>query len=405
MTPQTTDSVTLTEHTALADVHLTSVQACALAQFRFTAPTDGSPRASRLLEVGPGSATGLYNLRASNIVGTASIAGVQVNVLPKAGVGKTAQMLAHSVGLARFLRDTAAFADAGSFSALLVPAFLSQAAEVVGEGLVEDYVATVEMGMRPRGRVNFQASARFGLPSPVEYDYDDFVADTPFNQLLLRALHAVGDMATVSPDSHARARFLMGAFAGVSFVDWPALYHGERLPERVAHYQEAITIATLILEGIGVEPISSRRVARGLLFDMNRVFEGFITALLRRNLPHGLNVDVQGTAHPMYLDAHRRYRLRPDFSIWDRYRCRVVGDLKYKTLDAQNGPRRPDLYQMASYAAAAGTSRALLIYVGANEGTNVEIVFPEVTIEVRAVDLGQDIDSIEAQVHNIIAAV
>lgn len=396
------ESVTLTEHSELADVHLSNLQARALAGFRFTSSRDGETQKSRFLEVSPGSATGLYNLRGTNIVGTASIAGVQVNVLPKAGVGKTAQMLAYSLGLARFLRESAAFTDAQTLPALLVPAFLSRTAEVLSEGLVEDYVPVVETGTGPRGRLNFQSLARLGLPSPVEYCYDDFVADTAFNQLLLRALHAVGDMAGVPPDFHSRARNLLGGFTDVSFIHWPSLHHGEELPERIAHYQEAMTLATLILEGAGVEPMTSRRSARGLLFDMNRVFEDFVTAMVRRTVPRGLSVDAQGATHPMYLDVHRRYRLKPDFAVWDGFRCRIVGDVKYKTLNTQNGPRRPDLYQMVNYAAAAGADRALLVYVGVDSRTQVEVVSPRLTIEVRALDLDQTIESIEGQVRDLL---
>ena len=401
-TSSTSEAVTLREHTEVTDVGLSGDQARALAAFRFTPVGAAQRGTSPVVAVSPGSTAGRYNLRPGSIVGTLSVAGLQVNILPKAGVGKTGQMLAYSLGLARFLRDSAAFTDATSFPALLVPAFLSQTSSILREGLVEDYVPMVETGTRPRGRINIQSLARSGLPAPVKYTYDDFVSDTPLNRLLARALHAISDMQSLPPEFHAEARSLLGPFSDVAFVDHPDLYHGEALPDRVGHYRDALTLATLILEGSGIEPIRSSRRARGLLFDMNKVFEDFVTAVVRAAAPAGRSVDSQGSLHPTYLDAERRFRLKPDFAVWDRFGCRLVGDVKYKTLDAQKGPRRPDLYQMVSYAAAAGAERALLVYVGAGPGTDVDVTFPQVKIEVRAVDIDQELPEIERQISALI---
>ena len=401
-TLQPSDAVTLHEYQETHGVTLTSAQARALASFRFQAVNAPGATAMRVVDVSPASGPGTYNLRANSIVGSVAVAGLDVNILPKSGVGRTAQMLAYSMGLARFLRDDSAFADARSLSALLVPAFLGRTSILIGQGLVEDYVPIVETGTQPRGRIDFTALARTGLPSPLEYGYDDFVADTPHNRLVARGLHAVTDMRLISPSLHAEARRLLASLTDVAFIDSPALFAGGWLPDRTRHYRDSLTLASLILRGAGIEPKPSTRRVRGLLFDMNRVFEDFVTAIVRSQVTDGLSVDAQGAAHPMHLDTRQRLRLRPDFAVWDRFGCQLVGDVKYKIMDAKKGPRRPDIYQIVNYAVAAGSDRALLIYAGNGSGTDIEVVFPHVNIEVRALDDDRPIAQNEADVRSML---
>ena len=68
---------------------------------------------------------------------------------------------------------------------------------------------------------------------------------------------------------------------------------------------------------------------------MAEVFETFVHVALREAL--GLsdkNFPKNAKGHGLYLDDDQQIRLRPDLSWWDRGRCVMVGDVKYKkTID------------------------------------------------------------------------
>lgn len=394
----------ISEHGNLSNVSLSASQAVAINSFQFSdfqKDGDDKPDHSRVIRVSPGRETGVYTLEANSIIGATTIAGVPITILPKVGAVKTAQMLAYSLGLVRFL-DTASSFAASSLPALLAPGFLAQAEVIVRQGLMEDYVHIVETGTRPRGRIDFRSLSKNGIPLPIEYEFDDLIVDTELNRLLARTLYAIIDIQQLPGVFRTKARDLLSAFDGVSFVEQPTLYDGSGVPVRMEQYRPAIVLGSLILKGSGIELGSSRVNANGILFDMNKVVEDFVTAMIRRSIPDCLLVDSQGRDRPRYLAEGKKFRIKPDFAIWDQNSCLIVGDIKYKTLDKKNGPRRSDIYQMISYAATTGAHRALLVYIGKGSGSIIEVISPKLTIEIRTVDLRLEISEIEEQVKSLL---
>ena len=412
MMPARSDPLTLYEHETKSEVALSDTQARALSALRFKAPEgeDGAEAEggrSAVVDVSPGRKSDFYNLRARNIVGSITVAGLNVRILPKVGPVMAIQMLAYNAGLARLLEDPGIFGQGQSFAEVLVAIFLDSTDSILRNGIAEDYVSMSETLQTVRGRLDFSSLIRRALPAPVDCVYDEFLVDTPVNRLLVQGLNVADDLHTMGRQHRARVRLLLAAFAEVSPDGSWLRYRGESLPPRISYYKEALTLATMLIEGAGVELAGASRRAIGLLFDMNRVVEGFISALIRRTTAPRLSVDTQGRSHPLYLDRRHLYRLKPDFAVWDSVGCRLVGDIKYKVLDKNTAPPRADLYQIVSYAAAARADRALLVYVGKSLGQNVNVALPgrgaDIKIEVRSIVLDGEIREMEDRIREVVA--
>lgn len=68
------------------------------------------------------------------------------------------------------------------------------------------------------------------------------------------------------------------------------------------------------------------------VFDMNRVFEDFVTAAFTATMrKHGGSVRPQ--VGDFSLDRGAELRLRPDIGWWDGNRCIAVLDAKYKAIE------------------------------------------------------------------------
>jgi 5-methylcytosine-specific restriction enzyme subunit McrC len=156
-----------------------------------------------------------------------------------------------------------------------------------------------------------------------------------------------------------------------------------RLNER---YRAALILAALILEGRSTGDEVGTRQAVSFLFDMNRVFEDFITAALSPLLAdRGVRVEAQFTD---YLDVAGKISIRPDLSWWSGRRCLGVADIKYKALRLAELPN-PDVYQLLAYCVAHNVPKGFLIYAAGNEVPDLHRVRNlDVEIEVVAVDLG-----------------
>jgi 5-methylcytosine-specific restriction enzyme subunit McrC len=331
------------------------------------------------------------------------VGGVDINVLPKAGIGKTAQLLAYGAGLAAWQTDWSWFDQSSTFTDALAPMYLDQVEQIISAGLVEDYVTLDERGTSPKGRIDFGLVARTGIPLPAEYSYDEFTADTPLNRLLLRAVHEVIDLPGIVSETKANARKLLAEFTQASYESHPTGFDGGYLESRTSHYRTAALLATLLINRLGLEPTPGTRFARGLLFDMNRVFEAFIISVARRASPAGMDFDIQGNLRPIHLDGAKMLRLHPDFSLWDGGGCRLVGDAKYKVIDARNPARRSDLYQALAYATAAKCKSALLVYVGEEPHDVVRIAGTEILVTTMPIDLSIPIPEIERQLGAVLA--
>jgi 5-methylcytosine-specific restriction endonuclease McrBC regulatory subunit McrC len=373
-------------------IALSSATVSAISRIRLKVNEDGHVYKRRPVLAIATTKPGYYQLQTNSIVGSFSAGEIDFNILPKAGVGKTAQLLAYSAGLAGWRAQEARFDDADTFVDAIVPMFIYEVERLVRSGLVGDYISVEELGLSPRGRIRFELVARQGISLPTEYAHDEFSLDTPLNRLLLRGLMTIREMSSVDSSTRAQVRKLLPDFADVEFEVQPHLLAShEPLPPRVAHYRSAAALATLIVQHSGMEPSSGSRISNGLLFDMNRVFEAFVVAVARRCTAEGMTVDVQGDFRALYLDKGRTQRIYPDFSLWTGADCQLVGDAKYKLLKNAEYPSRADLYQMVSYTTAARCSRALLIYVGAEKLQLLRIANALTDITIVTIDLEKPI--------------
>ncbi len=136
-------------------------------------------------------------------------------------------------------------------------------------------------------------------------------------------------------------------------------------PPRIAlsrlnrRYAPALHLARLILQRTSVEHGPGTTSANGFLFDMNHVYEDWLTQALTTTLEtHGGQVRRQ---QPLALDDDRRVTMQTDITWWSGADCLAVIDAKYKRLPPA-GPRPEDLYQILAYCTALGLRSGHLVY-------------------------------------------
>lgn len=121
-----------------------------------------------------------------------------------------------------------------------------------------------------------------------------------------------------------------------------------------------LKLAELILASTSTSELVGEVESTTFVFDMNKVFEDFVTVALRESMrTHGGTLRDQVAAHS--LDAAGELRLRPDLSWWDGGKCLALLDAKYKAID-RGLMRHDDAYQMLAYCVAYGLPRGYLVY-------------------------------------------
>jgi 5-methylcytosine-specific restriction enzyme subunit McrC len=138
----------------------------------------------------------------------------------------------------------------------------------------------------------------------------------------------------------------------------------------------------------------------GFLFDMNKLFEDFVTVALRDALRgSGHTARFQDSHH---LDEAAAVRMRPDLVLYgpDGIPC-AVADAKYKA-EKRGGYPDADLYQMLAYCTALGLSAGHLVYAKGNASHGAHRVRRAgILIHKHALDLDQEPSGLLADVGEV----
>ena len=328
---------------------------------------------------------GRWLLRAGSRVGAVRIAvpgsrhPITLRIVPKTPVHRLFFLLGFSLDPARAWRQgKEGTVDAGSYDDV-VPA-LAHAVErqidaALRQGVLQGYRRVEEAALVVRGRIREAEQIRrhFGRTPPMEIAYDAYTADTPENRILRAAAESLLRLPDVPGEVRRRL-----AHQRVRLVDAEPLVRGHPRPawqpSRLnARYQPALRLAEAVLGGSSPEHRPGDLRLDGFLFDMNALFEDFVTGALREALrEHGLVARPQDSHH---LDVAGRIGIRPDVVVHapDGRTPVAVVDAKYKTEKTGAYPTA-DLYQMLAYCTALGLDEGHLVYAAGRAGGHVHEV-------------------------------
>lgn len=308
-------------------------------------------------------------LRLDNYVGVIETpCGTRIEILPKtvsdsddssAARCLLRKMLARCLNLP--VRETSP-TDIQTFRAPLTEwvmrQFLRSLDAVVKRGLRFDYHAVREEQRFLRGKLDVARQLRQppGRGHLFRIEHDLFDADRPENRLLCSALDRVCRLTRDAGNwrlAHELATLLVEvprcSNVAADFRRWGS----NRL---LAHYRPARPWCALILGEQTPLSILGEWHGSSLLFPMEKVFESYVEACLRKTLP--ADAALKRQASSQYLCGHENqswFQLRPDFVIKQGSETWVL-DTKWKLLDqALSGPKekyglsQSDFYQLFAY--------------------------------------------------------
>ncbi|MFF5084256.1 McrC family protein [Actinoplanes sp. NPDC000266] len=344
---------------------------------------------------------GRLRLTAASTVGVLQVRSggevAELRVRPKLPIARLFWMLGHARD-DRGWRAEAADLTADDFAPALAMAFTAAASRALAAGLLQGYRVAEEALPSLRGRLREadQLRGRLGLAPPLEVRYDDYSADIPENQILLAAVDRLRRTPEVPAASRRALHRLAAALADVS--RWVP---GTPLPPVVEtrlnlRYRPALRLARLVLGGHGLDHRSGAEHATGFAFDLNTVFEDWLTAVLREAITtrRGGTVVAQ---HRTHLDEGARVDLRPDITWWRDGACLGVVDAKYKRSSAN-----ADLYQMLAYCTALNLAEGHLVYAADRDpGREHRLIGSGVRVVAHGLDLAAPVKDVRQQIERI----
>lgn len=361
--------------------------------------------ATGLVEAAAEPAPGRWRLLGGSKVGVALGPTWELRVRPRLRAPQLLFLLGYASDPSGWRDERAYFESAEDLFEAISHGFAWNALRLAEQGLVRGYIQVDERLPTVRGRIRFADHlARSALPIPVEVSYDEYTADVVENRILKTAADVLLHLPRVSPLARRRLLGLRAAMDEVSFVPRPhevTLPVFTRLNER---YRPALRLAQLILHSASLGEGRGPFASSSFVFDMNRVFEDFLSTSLREALrPRGGEVRSQWVSK---LDEAGRVPIRPDVAWLVGGKLRAVVDAKHKTLSA-SGPPNEDVYQMLAYCTALGLERGYLVYAKDPGGKPIDLAVRNSSCEVRvrALDLEMDPEALLDQVAALAAEI
>jgi 5-methylcytosine-specific restriction enzyme subunit McrC len=247
----------------------------------------------------------------------------------------------------------------------------------------EDNLATV------RGRISFAEDLRRNYASRhyTYCRYEEFSWDVPENQIVRQVLHLLGGWG-FGGQLRLRLRGLDAALFEVTLTNLPSASLDRLRYNRFNEdYREIHRFCRLFLEGASLSEEGGPFDFRTFLVDMDKLFERFVTQVLRERA--GIEVDV-GDQVSTHLGQGQKVPMRPDIVVSKGGKVGLVADCKYKRLEPGKF-KNHDVYQMLAYCTALGVQRGLLIYpVHAAEVQDLVAIWnSDVVIRQATIDLGK----------------
>lgn len=330
-----------------------------------------------------------------------------MRIRPRLDVPRLMFLLAYAADQSGWKNILAPFERERDEVAAVASGFAWHANRALERGPIRGYVRRDELSDALRGRIRFadQIARGAGLPIPLAIAYSDYTPDVLENRMLRTSASLLLRLPRVAPVARRRLLHVRNQLETVEPLrEW----RGVRAPNVTRlneHYRPALALAELVLHNLSISQEAGDVESTTFVFDMNTVFEDFVTAALTESMRR-----YGGAIRPQVgdysLDVGARLRLKPDIGWWDGNRCLAVVDAKYKAID-EGLLRHGDAYQMLAYCTAYGLQRGYLIYardtgveptVHVVRNAETELVVAPLDVEAEPEDLLAQVGRIAEQV-------
>ena len=366
--------------------------------------------------------------RARQWVGVVQVPGLVLELLPKIdGRADRSEdpvdmardnllaMLAHAGDVPLRVRDLASLSTRSSpLHETLAALFAKRLLSELLKGPHRSYVARADDLRALRGKLDISRHVARNAARRERFScrYEEYSIDTTLSQVLRATCRAL--LTTIRRDSTREAvgRCLQLLDDVSDVPDARVLLEHLVLDRNSERFAELVAFSRLVLEQQAPTARAGKTPTFSLLFDMDRVFEGFVASFLRRRvLPEfadlQLREQARGARAPLLRteSEHGALFLKPDLLLTTRGSrdARAVLDTKWKRLGSLTqrktaGLSSGDLYQMFAYTRRYGVHRSVLLFpfVGGSKPRDFHVIGPSGEKEgsqicVRYVDLRRNL--------------
>jgi len=259
--------------------------------------------------------------------------------------------------------------DRLSLFEIFISMFIAEITTLVKQGLKSVYNMVEANEQFFKGKLNISQDIKFNYINKTHFfvRYDEWSINRPENRLLKATLCFLYKHTQDNQNKLNISRLLF-FFDGInSSTDYETDFSKCTHDRSMSHYEKSLSWCKVFLRGNSFTAFAGSEVAVALLFPMEKVFESYIAAKLRRHISH-IKSDIlmwtQDTRCYLFDHPSKEFNLRPDI-VLEKEKKFIVMDTKWKLLSENMknyGISHSDMYQMYVYAKKYNAEKVVLIY-------------------------------------------
>jgi 5-methylcytosine-specific restriction enzyme subunit McrC len=310
-----------------------------------------------------------------------------LEILPKTGTGSdttASRKLLFSMlkRIGRF--ETFRFSGIGKLNSqgnslfeIFITCYLTELAKLLGRGISSDYISREDNLQYIKGKIQINKNIRQNqnLKNRTVLLYDEYERNIPENRIIKTCLLFLVKKSRNYENQRRLKEFIL-KFSEVevshSLEGDRSRIHYHRMND---YYEPVIRWSVAFLNLKSPAPSLGKDSLPSLVFPMERVFEAFVTRVLKeKREPEGWRVKAQSSKYYLLKDSNKDlFQLRPDI-LCEKDDTLIIGDAKWKILDQDNCDEKynisqSDLYQLLSYVS--------IYRAQGYRNISVEIYYPE----------------------------
>lgn len=284
--------------------------------------------------------------------------------------------------------------DRLSLLEIFIKMFLDEVSILTKQGLKAAYTPVEANERFYKGKLLASQNIKHNLITQDRFfvRYDDFSINRPENRVIKSTLRFLLKQTADSRNRQNTTR-LLTFFDG---VDCSASYEADFskcISDRsMSHYDKALSWCRVFLRGNSFTAFTGSEVALALLFPMEKVFESFVAAKLRKHIGSSISLRTQDARYSLFDNPIRAFALRPDIVLESGERT-VILDTKWKLLSdnsRNSGISQSDMYQMYAYSKKYDADGIVLLYPHSDNVSRSEFRYTSddnVNVDVSFIDL------------------
>lgn len=256
---------------------------------------------------------------------------------------------------------------------IFIQMFLNELISLIKKGIKRDYHSIEQNRFYLKGKLLFSQNIKYNLAHQERFytRADEYSPDIPQNRLIKNTLELFSKIPLSAKTQNLlrECRFVFDDVPLSKNIDKD--FSSSHINRSLKDYQNILSWCKVFLKKQSFSPYAGNTLSMAFLFDMNHLFEAYITHHLKLYSKESQKWNIKAQDRSKYLLEGNECKLIPDIIATKNNNKdedeTIILDTKWKKLKEQNNIAQSDAYQMWAYVSKYKSKKVILLYPKINE--------------------------------------